>query len=399
MRSPSSKSSTCIAPKIGFLGAYSIGNTGDAIVGYATRQAVRGFLPGATCVAFAPTFTHPLVTHDYSLRSGIDAELVAVPPSSDVSWVDGLDALVIGGGGIAMMFDEFRPFFLGEPATWHERGIPAAWNGVGSQHHAWHLADVDGRQRIMRECCAALSYVSVRNRTSAKFVRQSGYRGEVYVIPDPAIWLDPPPRAMADAILDLAGVPKDALLVGISVGNAIEDARASWFFDALGGALSRLAASDDAIRLVLFPFGHVYRDAGLQAHMHRRLPAGALISDELTPLQCSALVARMDAYIGTRFHAIIGAFAADVPFLALDEYLSCATGSSKIRDFVVDNDLEHAYLCPFLELDPEPRLRHIIDAARAGGPHFARQRGVARRRLSRHYSRMLSRLGLVDDDT
>lgn len=294
-----------------------------------------------------------------------------------------------------MMFDEFRPFFLGAPKDWGRYGIPAAWNGVGSQHHAWHMSDVRRHQAVMRECCEALACVSVRNRTTEKFVRRSGYSGAIHVIPDPAIFLQTPSRDIADAVLSRAGISSEALLVGLSVGNAFQDARAQWFFEDLVTTLKRLIMRDDALQLVIFPFGYVYGDAALQYVLHQRLPVAHRITETLTPLECWALVGRMNAYIGTRFHSIIAAFAAGVPFLALDEYFSCTTASSKIRDFVVENDLEQTYLNPFVDIGPGERVEALLQQAYLGARQFGPHLEVARDRLDRHYRHLLVTLGLM----
>src|SRR5437868_13044272 len=125
--------------RIGFLGAFSIDNAGDAIVGYAGRQALRELVPDAHQITFAPAFPHSFWGHAWDRDRGIDTEIVSVPAGASMEWAHDLDALVIGGGGILNLDPAFRPFLLGKPEDW---GVTraAAWNGLCSQNQPWYLS-------------------------------------------------------------------------------------------------------------------------------------------------------------------------------------------------------------------------------------------------------------------
>jgi hypothetical protein len=150
--------------KVGVLGAWSIDNPGDAMLGFATRQAIRDRLPGASITAYAPRLPGTFWGHDFSQARGIDGAIVPVPVD-DFGWARGLDALIVGGGGIVIPEPGFGAFLL------HDRwdGPPVAWNAVCSQGTpaAWFSAE---NRRDIRRCCEQLAYRSVRNRTTANLI-------------------------------------------------------------------------------------------------------------------------------------------------------------------------------------------------------------------------------------
>src|SRR5688572_26017598 len=126
--------------RVGFLGAFSIDNAGDVLVGLAGRQALRAVVPGLEERIFAPAL--PTFAHDVS--DGV----TLVPAGEDMSWAQDLDALVIGGGGVIETDPAFRPFLLGRPERWPAE-IPAAWNAVCSQNQAWYAAGLDDAYRAV----------------------------------------------------------------------------------------------------------------------------------------------------------------------------------------------------------------------------------------------------------
>lgn len=385
--------------RIGFLGAYSIDNAGDVLVGYATRQALRRLLPDCEQVVYAPEFPEPFWRHAFGRDRGIDAPIAPVPAGTDLGAIfrDGLSALVIGGGGIISIEPSFRPFLLGEPSRF-PADLPAAWNGVCSQNQPHYLAGCDEDYAAVRACCERLRYVSVRNRSTWRFLRHCGFSGEINIVPDPAILLDAEDgfgqsHAELDAILDESGVRRDRLLIGVSVGQALCDPRAAGFFDDLFAALERFRhAAPVPCELVLFPFGAIYSDEELQRQAARRMPSAKVLSRPLDPLGCFRFIGRLGLYVCTRFHAMLAAFCQNVPFLVLDEYLSDVAATSKIREFISDGGLEAYYLCPFLSKKPAWKLEGIL----ASLPEISFATGIAecKHLLFDHYARMIGALGL-----
>jgi hypothetical protein len=378
--------------RVGFLGAYSIDNTGDQLLGYAARQALRERVPGIEEVLLAPAFRGDMWRHDWGRARGIDAEIRKIPAGEGTAWARGLDAVVIGGGELVRLEPDFRPFLLGEASEWNPE-IPAAWNAVGAENAPAGLDEQRPTYRAINRCCEELAYVSVRNGATARFVRRCGFEGEVHVVPDPTLLMRLPPvdGDRGDAILRDARVDVGRFVVGISVGASMKDPRAAAFYKDLFAALAGLGRTCE---LVLFPFGDVYGDVELQRAAQRALPAARLVAPPLGALDRWRLVGALDLYVCTRYHAMLAAFAQDVPFLVLDEYLSDVSATSKIREWVAANDLEGAYLCPFLSARPAKKLARVIAASEDDASRFEARREILARELGAHYERMISALGL-----
>lgn len=366
--------------RIGVLGAWSIDNAGDAMLGHATCGALERRLPGAQVTLFAPQFPGERWRHAHDRTRGIDREIVPVPVD-DMGWTHELDALVIGGGGIINFAPAFASFLLGG-TKWD--GPPAAWNGVCSQNTPSYGTTAEDRERI-RRCCEQLAYVSVRNATTEQFVRRCGYTGAIERIPDVAFaFVDPEPREVSDR-----------LVIGVSLGNALADGRAAAFHDALFAELVRLASARPPAEVRLVPFGPVYGDERLHQLAAARLPGVRVVRGD-GPLETWRLVGRSRLFIGARLHAIVAAIAYGVPFLALDEYFSDQTATSKLRELIVDAGLEAHYLAPLVSRDPRPKLAAALALAEQRDiDPFAPLVARWRERLDVHFDAMIRALGLA----
>jgi len=380
--------------RIGFLGAYSIDNAGDAIVGYATRQAVRALVPDAEHVVLSPAFPHAFWNHAWDRDRGIDAPVVAIPADDTLEWARDLDALVIGGGGIINLDPSFRPFLLGRPEDW-DVTKPAAWNGVCSQNQPWYAgAHLDAYEAV-RQCCEKLRYVAVRNRTTLTFVRRCGFDGTVHVVPDPAFALEVPASvdASVDGMLAELGAGSDRLLIGVSIGPSIKDPRTVPFFRQLFATLAELQRDPTLrVQFVVFPFSHIQGDDPIIEEVAAHLPGAVIVRRRLAPLELWRMIGRMGVYVGCRYHAVIAAIAQNVPFLVLDEYLSDAVASSKTRELIADLGLEPHYLCPFLPSSPAWKTEQIVRAHTSVS--FTGRLAELRARIRTHYAQMLAALGL-----
>ncbi len=377
--------------KIAFLGAWSIDNTGDQLLGYAARQAFRELAPAAEHVLLAPALRGDVWRHAWNAERGLGLDIKKLAPDDSTKWARGFDAVVIGGGGIIRLEPDFRPFLLGEAADWNAK-VPAAWNAVGAEGIPAYLASQRAACRAVKRCCETLAYTSVRNAASARFLRQCGWAGAVHVVPDPSLLMTLPDAGAdrGERLLAEAGVDTGRFVIGVSVGASVKDPRAAFFYREL---FSAIAAVRDAA-VVLFPFGQVYGDTDLQRVAREALPGARLIEAPLGALDRWRLAGALDFYVCTRYHATLAAFAQDVPFLVLDEYVSDAGGTSKNREFVVENDLDALYLCPQISTRPRQKLENAIELAREGALSFAPRLAALRADLLAHYARMIGALGL-----
>jgi len=363
--------------RIGLLGAWSIDNTGDNILAWAARQAIAARLPQAELLAFAPEFQGPAWGHDFGGRGA--GAIRAIPPQRTAGWTRGLDGVVIGGGGLVSFHPSFRCFQPG--ARWPAR-VRTVWNAVGSQNTAWYLATREERRRLVA-CCERLAYLSVRSRSTARLLERCGYGGRVRIVPDPALGAELPGEDRTEAILRRAGAETGEPLIGVSVGNAIGDGATASFYDRLAAAIRTLR-----MRAVIFPFGQTYGDGSRQRGMAARLPGSLRVRGRIGPFDRWRLIGRMRLYVGCRFHAVLAAYAQNVPFLAVDEYLSDEIATSKIREMCAEYDLEGHWTCPYLPGDPVVKLIRIA----AARPSFAAAVAAHRRRLERHYDALVAAL-------
>jgi hypothetical protein len=76
----------------------------------------------------------------------------------------------------------------------------------------------------------------------------------------------------------------------------------------------------------------------------------------------------------------------------MDEYLSDASGSSKIREFIVDCGLEALYLAPYISTRPGAKLDNLLSLV--DGLSFAEPTNAMRVRLAKHYDQMATALRL-----
>jgi polysaccharide pyruvyl transferase WcaK-like protein len=93
----------------------------------------------------------------------------------------------------------------------------------------------------------------------------------------------------------------------------------------------------------------------------------------------------MGLYVGARLHGVLAALAQDVPFLAVDEYFSDEIASSKIRELLVDADLEACWTSPYLPVDPARKLRALAEQR----PSFSAFVEAARRALADHHDALV----------
>jgi len=361
-------------PRVGFLGAYSIDNTGDIIVGAATRQQVAARVPSMEAIVLSPDLPHSLWRHEWEGIRRVD------PADKAGAFADDLDAVVIGGGGILMPLPGFDAFLARGKA-------PSAWNGVCSQSTPWFDPTLGAFYAEVRAACARLRYVSVRNHTTARLVRHAGWDGPLEIVPDASLAFEAPPDPKV--VTELARA-SDKPLVGLSVGNSLLDGRAARFYTELLAELSRLA-STGAIELIVFPFGRIYGDVELARRVVQAIPSARLVGATLDPVQTWQLVGKLDLCICARLHAALAAYAQGVAFLVMDEYFSDTTGTSKIRDFIVDRELEPSYLSPYVGTRVAARVAIALGNRKPAHAQLAADRAA----LADHFDRMARALGLT----
>lgn len=341
-------------------------------------------------MSLAPRIPRALWRHEFSRERGIDGPITEIPLEPTLDWARDLDAIVIGGGGLLSSSPGFEAFLLhGRPLE----GIRAAWNALGSLREPWYVPELGVTYRAMRACAEQLAYVSVRDKVSRKFLQQIGVERAIEVVPDPVFLLEIEPRARA-VVRGENQIDEDAFVIGLSVGSSILDVRARPFYSMLFASLAELErSSSKRTVIVIFPFGNIYEDPKHQELVQRALPRARSVVPA-TAIDLWRLIGSLDVYIGTRFHAILAAYAQDVPFVILDEYLNDTVASSKLRELAVDDDLEWLYLSPWISMNPIEKLRPVIERARGKQIDLSTRRRHHREQLLGHYRAMLAALGV-----
>jgi len=356
--------------RVGFLGAFSIDNAGDHLIARATRQAIRA---RTTCdeIVLAPDLPQPGWRHDWSAARGGGVEIRRVPPNRASTVTSDLDALIIGGGGILLPHAGFHPY-----VAWGS--VPAAWNAICSQNTSHTDPTLSVWYGRVRSACERLRYTSVRNATTEQLLRSCGVTTPIALVPDVAVGYVPDHDAETDIQLDALLARGDRPVIGLSAGTAFP---ADWL-----ATLDRLAAAK-TFDLVVFGFGRVYGDDETARNVLGRLPHARAIDASLSADALWRLIGKLDAYLCTRFHAVIAAYVQGVPFLVCDEYTSTA-GTSKIREFLVERGLEAARVVPG-DVEPfEPRIQALLAQHRTEPTTLVADRAA----LAKHYDAMLAAL-------
>jgi len=297
--------------KIGITGFYGAGNLGDEAI----LTSLLAHLRSRGDFSFAVfgvnpeqvTATHGVPAYRFSLRR----------PWRDLRALWGLDAMVIGGGGL------LHDYWPGVPArylAWARccrlAGVPLYLHAVGVG--PWHRRDTAGRYRALFRLA---SDITVRDRGSLELATQAG--GKARLCPDPALGLEPPP---ADSL------PTTLSPLGLRPGGYALIAPRAWFESGpqavqREGSMSATAALLAEVADVLQAEGlrpvFLRMHAGRDEHICRlvqgamRNPEGTLILDPGTVPDCLRLVAGAALVVAMRLHALLLACLCAVPAVPL----------------------------------------------------------------------------------
>ncbi len=279
-------------------GYYGFGNIGDEAILAAIIQQLRALPdpPEIEVLSAAPDHTaatYEVLTADRWRLSSVAAAIRRC------------DLLVQGGGGLIQdATSRLSPaYYLGLLALARARRRPYVIfaQGLGPlRSRLW--------QRLTVGAFARARAVILRDAASADLLRRWGFRGEITVAADPALLLRPAQAADLAHWLSQCAAPLDRFTV--LVPRAIEG-----YEPVLTRAAALLAQSGP---LAVLPFQA--SDEPLCRRLTASLPAGArafALPTPPDPAIAAALVARAQAVVTMRFHALVFAAAARRPALAL----------------------------------------------------------------------------------
>lgn len=341
------------AARVGIVGSYGGLNLGDEAILQCIVAQLRDSRPVEITV-FSRDAT------DTERRHRVDRVVGTRDLSRQelASQIDGLDVLVIGGGGI--LFDAEARLYMREAALAHERGVPVVVYAVG----AGPLVDPVA-QAAVRECLDAAAVVTVREPSARRVLEDAGVRREIRVTADPALLLRPEPLKGGPRPAELRSAKRP--LVGMSVrepGVAAPDLKEDVYHQLLANAADYIVDRFGA-EVVFVPMERGLLD---MQHSHAVISRMAfpqratVLKGEYTPGQLLGMLGHFDFAVGMRLHFLILAALAGVAFVALPY-------AAKVGGFLAQVGVES----PPLERVNAGRLTAHIDRS------WDRRRSLAKR--------------------
>jgi len=302
--------------RVGISGSYGGLNLGDeAILGSMVSQ-LRASLPVEITVFsrdVEDTRRRHKVDHVHAVRQLTRNESRAV--------VEGLDVLVLGGGGI--LYDDEAEIYLREVMLAHEAGVRVMVYAVS----AGPLLRKANRD-LVREALDRAAVITVRDPEGRRLLEEIGVERDVRVTADPALLLEPEP--LPKDALRREGIDHGRRLIGASVrepGPAAPDIDVDHCHSLFANAADFIADRLDA-DIVFVPLERQHVDMQHSYAVLSRMQLvqrATLLKGEYTPGQLLTLMGHFELAIGMRLHFLIFAAIQGVPFVALP-YASKVTG-------------------------------------------------------------------------
>jgi hypothetical protein len=333
--------------RVGLWGTFDVANFGDGLLAHVSESELGNRLPIAVFERYSPLGWARFDPFDEGRPArplGPWTETQVARLAADV------DAVVIGGGEIIHVADEFLAPHYGveahemvrrAPSRFfidglgpHERDVPVFWHAVGVPFDLsgpGTLPADDGWRRgladLVRDAVDRRRYTTVRDERSRQRVMATGVLADcVTVVPDPALVLD---RLFDAGVLErrlaflraLGWYPPGPAVVVNGNRSLIP------FVDELAVQLRKVMTDLGDAEVVVLETSRDHGDAvfadELAARLDEppwRLPAAVGLADVVTA------VAHADLFIGSSLHGNVTAFVHDTPHVVLD-----LTGQSKLR--------------------------------------------------------------------
>lgn len=182
--------------KVGIMGSYGEGNTGDETILLGIIQQIRDIEPDAEIYVFShnpayttSTFNNIVATEvlPAGIRSGAkDLVMKALKQKSDV--IKDLDVVLVGGGGI--FYDYLFSKGRNPIKVWHARIKRIADAGIPIYIYSVGVAKLKFKEsnKLMKEICSMVSGFCVRDEESRALVASYCPHKDLnlHVVPDPA---------------------------------------------------------------------------------------------------------------------------------------------------------------------------------------------------------------------
>lgn len=292
---------------IGISGSYGGLNRGDEAILTSMVSSLRDRVPDVELTIFSREPEHTRA--NYAVESVVGPR--ELTRDEVRGHVEGLDLLLLGGGGI--LYDGEARQYLREVRLAQQLGVATMAYAVG----AGPLSYEEDR-RLTRETLGRMRAVTVRDVGAKRILENVDVDCDVEVTADPALILAP--RAFDRDRLRSEGVPGNRALVGMSLrepGLAAPDLDVDGYHAVLAHTADFIAARFDA-EIVFIPMEQ--GDIRL-AHAVIAKMVGAdhahVLTGRYEPGELLGLMDHLDMVIGMRLHVLIFAAVAGTPLYAM----------------------------------------------------------------------------------
>jgi polysaccharide pyruvyl transferase CsaB len=292
--------------RIGISGSYGGMNLGDEAILEGILSELSTAI-SADITVFSRNPEDTLARHELA-RSVAPRSMTRTEMRAEL---EGLDLLILGGGGI--LYDRDAEAYLREVLLADELGIPVVVYAIS----AGPLTR-ESTRRAVREGLDRAQIITVRDRHAYRLLEDVGVSREMHLTVDPAFLLEPEELPL-DA-LRAEGVEFDRHLVGFSVrepGPAAPDIDPDEYHALLANAADFMVERYDAdVVFVPMEKADVQHAHGVVAHMQNSERA-EILRRRYSPRQILHLMGRFDLAVGMRLHFLIFAALQGTPFTPL----------------------------------------------------------------------------------
>jgi polysaccharide pyruvyl transferase CsaB len=311
--------------KVGITGSYGGMNLGDEAILQSIIAQLRKDLPKVEITVFSRD------AEDTKRRQQVE-RAVPVRKLSRVEIapeVEGLDLLILGGGGI--LYDADARVYLREVLLAHEKHVPVMTYAVGAGP-----LDDPAVQAAVRDALEPAALITVREKRAQRVLEHAGLHREIVVTADPALLIKPEP--LPRGLLKREGLEGRRHLIGMSVrepGVAAPGLDEKVYHGLLANAADFMVDRFDA-NVVFVPMERSVLDT---QHSHAviakmlRAQRATVLKGEYTPGQILSWMGKFDFALGMRLHFLIFAAIQGTPFVALP-YAGKVSGFIEALDLV-----------------------------------------------------------------
>jgi len=316
--------------RIGIMGYYGMGNIGDEAILSVMIHRLRSENPNVKIIVFS---ADPISTKNlHSVEAQNSPSLTK--PSTVIKFVFSLlkiEKLIIGGGGFLCGESFGRTLTWVLLAKWMKRKVEFYAVGIQPKLQSQVLglnlklsAPVGLRSRLLAPLVLNhIDAISVRDEFSKECIRKAGFKKDIEVIEDPAIYLEPVEPEVARKYLEERGIKRDNYLIGLSL-RYIPDREICYRIKEVISKIVDWLAEVYGAKIIFIPFCRSkilnfdddYKFA-MELKKEVANKENFIILDLLKPRETKGVIGQLDFLIGMRLHSLIFASSFGIPLIGL----------------------------------------------------------------------------------